>query len=135
MRSDPEGVVEAACAAYALGDYEAAAAYYAEDATFALYADTEGLSFAGDWHGREAIVGCWRELAASFDILTFETRNMSAKGDVVRAQILYELRHKASGKIIDGVARFEAEVRDGLIVREREYNDVERWRAFMRLCE
>jgi hypothetical protein len=35
---------------------------------------------------------------------------------------------------MESVARCVFEVQDGLIVREREYNDVERLRAFMRLC-
>ena len=55
MRCDPEGIVEAAVAAYMLGDYETAAHYYAPGATFALYADNAIFPFAGEWRGREPI--------------------------------------------------------------------------------
>jgi ketosteroid isomerase-like protein len=134
MRFDPEGIVEAALTAYALGDYETAAAFYAPHATFAFYAADEIFPFTGDWRGREAILACWHEIGAAFDIPRFEIRNISASQDVVRCQVDYELRHRTSGEVMDGVARCIYEIRDGLIVREREYNDVERLRAFMLLC-
>lgn len=135
MRCDPEGVVEAAVTAYMLGDYETAASYYAPDATFALYADNEIFPFAGEWRGRQAIVECWHKIGAAFDVLRFDIRSIAASGDVVRSQISYELSHTASGEVLDGICRLVLEVQNGQIVREREYNDVERMRAFMRLCE
>ncbi len=134
MRSDPEGIVEAALTAYALGDYETAAAFYSHDATFALYANNEIFPFTGEWSGRNAIVACWYQIGEAFDVLRFEPRNISASGDVIRCQIEYQLHHRTSGELMDGVARFVFEVRNGVIVREREYNDVERLRAFVRLC-
>jgi ketosteroid isomerase-like protein len=135
MLCDPEGIVEAAMAAYALGDYETAASYYAPDATFALYADNDIFPFAGEWRGREAIIQCWEKIGAAFEVIRFDIRNIVASGDVIRCQISYELHHTASGETLDGICRLVLEVRDGQIVREREYNDVERMRAFMRLCE
>ncbi|OYW55353.1 MAG: hypothetical protein B7Y80_13705 [Hyphomicrobium sp. 32-62-53] len=135
MLCDPEGIVEAAMAAYALGDYETAASYYAPDATFALYADNDIFPFAGEWRGREAIVQCWEKIGAAFEVIRFDIRSIVASGDVIRCQISYELHHTASGETLDGICRLVLEVRDGQIVREREYNDVERMRAFMRLCE
>lgn len=135
MRCDPEGLVEAVMTAYALDDYETAIAYYAPDATFAFYADNQRFPFAGEWRGREQIVACWHKLSAAFDVLGFEIRNIKSAGSVVRCQVHYELHHCASGERMDGVARLVFEIENGLIVREREYNDVERLRAFMRLCE
>lgn len=135
MRCDPEGIVEAALTAYELGDYETAASYYAPDATFALYADNDIFPFAGEWRGRGAIVLCWQKFSAAFEVLRFEIRSISTKDDVVRCQASYELRHRVSGDVLDGICRLVLEVRDGQIIREREYNDVERMRAFVRLCE
>lgn len=135
MHCDPEGIVEAAVTAYILGDYETAASYYAPDATFALYADNEIFPFAGEWRGREAIVECWHKIGAAFEVLRFDVRSIVASGGVIRCQVDYELRHTESGEILDGVCRLVLEVQDGQIVREREYNDVERMRAFLRLCE
>lgn len=135
MRCDPEGIVEAAMTAYALGDYETAASYYAPDATFALYADNDIFPFAGEWRGREAIVECWNKIGAAFELIRFDIRSIATSDDVIRCQVSYELHHTASGETLDGTCRLVLEVRDGQIVREREYNDVERMRAFMRLCE
>ena len=134
MRSDPEGIVEASLTAYALGDYETAAAYYSPDAIFTLNTDEEISPFDREWRGRDAIVSCWHEIGEAFDVLRFEPRNISASGDVVRCQIRFELRHRASNEVMESVARCVFEVQDGLIVREAEYNDVEQLRAFMRLC-
>jgi ketosteroid isomerase-like protein len=134
MRSDPEGIVEASLTAYALGDYETAAAFYSPDAIFTLNDDDELFPFDGEWKGREAIVSCWHEIGETFDVLRFEPHNISAAEDVIRCQIRFELRHRASGEVMDSIARCVFEVQNGLIVREREYNDVERLRAFMRLC-
>jgi ketosteroid isomerase-like protein len=135
MRSDPEGIVEALLIAYAIGDYEAAAAYYAPHAVFAMYADNEISPFAGEWQGREEIINCWQDIRNGFDILRFEGRNIRSGSDnVFHCQVSYELLQKESGLTLQGIARLELEFRDGLIVREREYNDVERLRAFLRLC-
>jgi ketosteroid isomerase-like protein len=135
MRCDPEGIVEAAMTAHDLGDYETAASYYAPDAKFALYADNEIFPFSGEWRGREAIVNCWHKIGAAFDVIRFDIRSIATSGDVIRCQISYELLHTASGEVIDGTCRLVLEVQNGQNVREREYNDVERLRAFMRLCE
>jgi ketosteroid isomerase-like protein len=135
MRCDPEGIVEAAMTAYALGDYETAASYYAPDATFALYANDDIFPFAGEWRGREAIVNCWHKIGAAFEVIRFDIRSIATSGDIIRCQVSYELHHTASGETLDGTCRLVLEVRDGQIVREREYNDVERIHAFMRLCE
>lgn len=136
MRSDPEGIVEALLTAYAMGDYEAAAAYYAPDAIFAMYADNEITPFAGEWQGRERIVNCWHDICHGFEIVRFEGRNIRSGADnIIHCQVDYELLEKLSGHTLEGIARLELEFRDGLIVREREYNDVERLRAFLRLCE
>jgi ketosteroid isomerase-like protein len=75
------------------------------------------------------------KIGAAFDVIRFDIRSIVTKDDVIRCQVNYELRHTASGEILDGTCRLVFEVRDGRIVREREYNDVERMRAFMRLCE
>jgi ketosteroid isomerase-like protein len=134
MRSDAEGIVEAVMQAYALGDYDMAAAFYANDASFAMFTDHELRPFFGECVGRQAIVAAWDEMKTVFDIRRFELRNLITSGDIVRCQVDYDVRHRTTAESIDGRARLVFEVRNGLIVREREYNDVERLRAFMRLC-
>jgi hypothetical protein len=61
MRSDPEGVLEGALRAYAMGDLQAAAAYFADDVIFAIYVEKDVLSFGGQVSGRSAMVETWRK--------------------------------------------------------------------------
>lgn len=135
MRSDPEGVVEAAIASFGLADFEATAAYLSPDVKYALYVDKDVLPYAGEFEGRDAVLDCYKNIATQFVVLLYRPRNLSAVDEVVRGQVEFVFRHKASGETIDGIMRFVAQVQGGLIVRVREYHDVERIRAFLRLCE
>ena len=135
MRSDPEGILEGGLSAYALGDLEAAAAYFAEDAQYAIYVDQDILPFGGQVIGRAAILEVWRNMHAAFELLRHAARNVTARDDIVRCQVDFAFRHRRSGEVIDGVMRVVAQVEDGRIVRYREYHDQERIRAFMRLCD
>ncbi len=135
MRSDPEGVVEAAIASFGLADFEATAAYLSPDVKYALYVDKDVLPYAGEFEGRDAVLDCYKNIATQFVIVLYRPRNLIAVDEVVRGQVEFVFRHKASGETIDGIMRLVAEVQSGLIVRMREYHDVERIRAFMRLCQ
>lgn len=133
MRSDPEGILEAGLKAYSLGDLPATIAFFAEDAVYAIYIDRENLPFAGEVVGRTDILQIWQELLLPFELVRHVPRNISCDDDIVRCQVEFAFRHRASGEVIDGVLRIVAQVKDGQIVRYREYHDQERLRAFMRL--
>jgi|LNFM01.1.fsa_nt_gb ketosteroid isomerase-like protein len=133
MRSDPEGILEAAFQAYAMGDLPTAAAYFAEDAVYAIYIDKDILPFAGEVIGRSAILKVWQDLILPFELAHYAPRIISFDDDIVRCQVEFAFRHRASGEVIDGVLRIVAQVANGQIVRYREYHDQERLRAFMRL--
>ncbi len=135
MRSDAEGVLEAGLSAYSLGDLEAASAYFAEDAVYAIYIDQQILPFGGEVIGRNAILRQWHEIARAFELVQHSPKIISCQDDVVRGQVQFAFRHRRSGAIIDGVLRIVAQVEHGKIVRLREYHDQERIRAFMRLFE
>ncbi len=135
MRSDPEGVLEAAFKAYSLGDLSAAAAYFAEDAVFAIYVDTDILPFGGEVVGRPAILNLWQSLRLPFELVHYTPRILSCEDDVVRCQVGFAFRHRSSGQIIDGTMRIVTQVTKGQIVRYREYHDQERLRAFMHLVD
>jgi ketosteroid isomerase-like protein len=134
MRSDPEGILEAAIQAYAMGDFPAAAAYFAEDVVYAIYIDKDVLPFGGEVTGRAAILAVWQDIRLSFENLKYVPRVISYDDDIVRCQINFAFRHHASGEEIDGVMRVVAQIANGQIVRFREYHDQERLRAFMRLA-
>lgn len=135
MRADPEGVLEAAMRAYAMGDLEAAAAYFADSAIYAIYIEQDVLPFGGTVEGRAAIFETWCTILRAFELLRFELRNMTVKDDIARCQTDFAFRHRRSNAIIEGVLRIVAEIKDGKITRFREYHDQERIRAFMRLVE
>ncbi len=133
MRSDPEGILEAAFQAYAVGDLPTAAAYFAEDVIYAIYVDKDVLPFGGEVRGRAAILQVWHDIRQSFENLEYAPRVVSCDDDIVRCQINFAFRHRATGEEIDGVMRVVAQISNGQIVRFREYHDQERLRAFMRL--
>lgn len=133
MRSDPEGILEAGLKAYSLGDLHATIAFFSEDAIYAIYIDREILPFAGEVVGRSAILQIWQDMLLPFELVRHVPRILSCEDDIVRCQVEFAFRHRASGEVIDGVLRIVAQVIDGQIVRYREYHDQERLRAFMRL--
>ena len=134
MRSDPEGVLEAACKAYAIGDLSTASAYFAHDVIFAIYIEKDVLPFGGEVRGRAAVLSVWQDILMRFELLEYAQRIINCDDDVVRFQANFAFRHRASGQEIDGIMRIVAQVIDGQIVRYREYHDQERLRAFMRLA-
>ena len=133
MRSDPEGILEAGLTAHSLGDLPAAAAFFAEDAVYAIYVDKDILPFAGEVVGISPILRLWQDLLVPFELVQHAPRNIACDEDIVRCQVNFAFRHRASGEVIDGILRIVAQVQDGQIVRYREYHDQERLRAFMRL--
>ena len=60
MRSDPEGVLEGALRAYAIGDPQAAAAYFTSDVIFAIYIEKDVLPFGGQVFGRSTMLESWQ---------------------------------------------------------------------------
>lgn len=135
MRSDPEGVLEGALRAYAIGDPQAAAAYFANDVIFAIYIEKDVLPFGGQVLGRSAMLESWQKISSTFALLRFEIRGLIATEETARCQVDFSFCHKASGRIFEGVMRIVAEVEEGKISHYREYHDQDRIRAFMRLVE
>ena len=120
--------------AYTIGDLDTYASYFAEDVVFAIYINEDIFPFAGEWKGRERLRQLLDTITAQFVLETYTPRNITERDGVVRCQAAYLYRHQPSGETIDGIERIVAEVNGGRITRYREYHDVERLRAFMRLC-
>lgn len=134
MRIDPEGRFEAAIGAYAHGDFELAASYFAEDCHYAIYVPTEPGPFGGVINGRAAIRERFERVAEEFDAIKYEAHILAARENRVRAQIFYVFRHRETGEKIDGVGRIEAVFEAGKIIDWRAYHDADRIQAFVRLC-
>ncbi|MGQ0456545.1 MAG: nuclear transport factor 2 family protein [Hyphomicrobium sp.] len=125
MRTDPEGIFEAAIDAYRLGEFELSARYFAEDCDFV---------FGGAHISRQAIFERFAKIARELELLRYEPREVIASGDSVRAQIAYAYRHRACGDEIDGVGRAEATFHEGKIVKWQASHDADRIKAFTAHC-
>ncbi|MEQ1715616.1 MAG: nuclear transport factor 2 family protein [Hyphomicrobium sp.] len=133
MRSDPEGILEAAITAIALEDVESAAAFFDENAEFAILIPVGVLPFGGTFKGRKSFTKRLAMIAGEFHVARFSARTILPCDEGLRTQIDYSFHHRSSGQAIDGVMRVVARIRDGKIVRWHEFQDTERVEAFMRL--
>lgn len=134
MRIDPEGRFESVIGAYAHGDFELAASYFAEDCHYAIYVPAKPGPFGGVVNGRAAIRERFERIAEEFEAIEYEAHILAAREDRVRAQVFYLFRHRETGEKIDGVGRIEAVFEDGKIIDWRAYHDADRIQAFVRLC-
>ncbi len=128
MLSEPHGILEAVITAFSLEDIESTVAYFASDADFVVVTTPE-ITLAGRADIRRRL----QTIVADFHVDTFTARTILPADDGLRTQIMYAFRHRATGQVIDGIMRVTATVRDGRIVRWREYQDADRVEAFMRL--
>ena len=87
---------------------------------------------AGVYGGTERVRDLAFSVLAEFDYLRYEPTIVSVDGDAVRAHVMFTLRHRESGCIIEGSRRIVIEMRGGLIGRYDLYEDGRRVEAFMR---
>ena len=104
-----------------------------DDVVLALFIPQEVLPFGGETIGKSAASDRIQTVFDQFYTLQYEGTVTAASDDMVRGQVLYTFKHKATQEIIEGVMRQVIHINRGLIVRLEEFHDVERIRAFMRL--
>jgi ketosteroid isomerase-like protein len=115
------------------GDIEGALAYVADDAEYELHISDEVLPFAGKTVGRAAIEATLRRIRADWEYILYRPLALAEDGNVVRFQVEFMYRHRASGEVLSGRFRLVMRVEDGLIKRADEYHDRAKVEAFMRL--
>ena len=135
MRSDPVGILEAAIMALSLGDVESTAAFFDENADFAIHMPVELLPKGGKFIGRAAFAKRLGNIFRDFHTVRFELRTILTDSEGLRTQVAYTFRHRQSGETIDGVMRLLASVKNGHIVRWHEFHDTDKVEAFLRLVE
>lgn len=133
LRSDAAGIVTEYWRIWAKRDKAAAIALTHPDLLYALYVPESVLPFGGETRGRNALSDRLQTILDVFDTVRYEGQVLSADARTVRGLVSYRFRHKITGEEIDGTLRQEIEVENGLVVSWKEYTDVERVRAFMRL--
>ncbi len=119
--------------AWETGDIEAALAYVADDAVYELHVSKEVLPFGGPTAGRSAIAATLRRIRADWEYILYRPMALTQAGDIVRFQVEFMYRHRASGEVLTGRFRLVMRIEEGLIKRADEYHDRAKVEAFMRL--
>jgi len=130
---DPLEVVTQFNRAWEAGDIEAALTYVADDAVYELHVSDEVLPFGGTTAGRAAIEAMLRRIRADWEYILYRPLPLTQAGNIVRFQVEFMYRHRASGEVLSGRFRLVMRIEDGLIKRADEYHDRAKVEAFMRL--
>jgi ketosteroid isomerase-like protein len=129
----PTEIVASFNKAWAAGDIDAAMAYVAENAVYELHISDEALPFGGVTAGRAAIEAVLRQIRVDWQYILYRPLALAEDGDIVRFQVEFMYRHRASGEVLGGRFRMVMHVKDGLIDRADEYHDRAKVEAFLRL--
>lgn len=129
----PAAVVEEYWSRWAARDKAAALQLVSDEITYALYVPEDVLPFGGVTSGKPSISDRLQTILDVFHTVRFAGRVTKSVGDIVHGHVEYCFRHKITGHEIDGTMRQVIRIEDGRIIDWREYADVERVRAFMRL--
>lgn len=130
---DPGMVVSSLVAAWRARDKAGVLKCFADDAIYGMALPTDVVPYGGETQGKPSISDRLQMLLDHFDTVDFGGTLMGVSGPEVHYRATYTYRHKMTGEEIEGVFRIVAKVVDGLIVELREFHDVEKVRAFMRL--
>lgn len=108
-------------------------AYVADDAVYELHISGEALPHGGMTAGRAPIEAVLRQIRFDWDYLLYRPLALVEDGEVVRFQVEFMYRHRASGEVLGGRFRMVMHIKDGLIDRADEYHDRAKVEAFLRL--
>jgi ketosteroid isomerase-like protein len=119
--------------AWVANDLGGTIARFSPDGVYALHIAEDLLPFGGETKGRDNFAAALRSMRTDWDYLVFRPTQVKAAGPVVRMQVEFMYRHRASGEVLSGRFRLVAQVEDGLVTRLDEYHDRAKVEAFMRL--
>lgn len=119
--------------AWAQRDRRAVLALCHEHMVFEIFVPEHVLPFGGVTTGKASISDRLQTVLDQFDTLRYAGTVHGIDGDTVHGVVDYCFRHRATGEALEGQMRHVAVVRDGLIVDLKEYHDLNRITAFMRL--
>jgi ketosteroid isomerase-like protein len=130
---DPKSVVTNLWRSWAQQDKQAVLSLCADDVVLSLYVPEHVLPFGGETRGRRALSDRLQTIIEQFETLHYEGAVHHVMDGTLHGVVHYCFRHRATGEDIDGDMRHVVQVRDGLIVDCKEYHDLKRVTAFMRL--
>ena len=114
-------------------DLEMAVAHGHPELIYTIHNGREASPLAGVYRGPDACRDLGYAMLAEFDYLNYEPTIVGVEDNVVRAQVNFRYRHRATGNIIEGSRRLVFEIKDELIYRLDSYEDTLRLEAFMRM--
>ena len=115
-------IVQALFAAFGRGDIASVLAALSDDIEWSVAGPRE-VAYAGTRHGREQVAQFFQALGSSVEMLQFEPREFIAQGDQVAVIGAERLRVKATGRTVKNQWVILFTLRDGRVVRFREYGD------------
>ena len=101
---------------------------------YEIHNGPDASPLAGVYRGIETVRELGYAVLAEFDYIRYEPTIVSVDDTIVRARVVFGLRHRVSGYTIDGSQRSMFEVRDGLITSVDHFEDARRVEAFMRMA-
>jgi ketosteroid isomerase-like protein len=131
---DSRSVVASFFECWRVQDVEMALVHLHPDIVYVIHNGPDASPLAGVYCGIEQVRELGYTVLAEFDYVHYEPTIVSDDGNIVRGRVVFGLRHRVSGFIIEGSQRSLFEVRDGLITRVDIYEDARLVEAFMRLA-
>lgn len=98
-----------------------------------MFIPQDVVPFGGETRGRAAMADRMRTILTLFEMVHFVPIFFKTDGQVEHTRVNYGFRHRKTGELISGVMRLVATVEHGLISDLKEFHDLEKVRAFMRL--
>jgi uncharacterized protein len=119
---DNTNVVKQAYAAFKRGDMDSLMKLYADDVTWEVYGPST-IPTAGTRHGLAEVQESFGTVNSTMTAQAFEPREFIAQGDQVVALGDYAWTVKATGRTFSANWAHVATLKNGKIVRFREYTD------------
>jgi ketosteroid isomerase-like protein len=131
---DSRSVVASFFECWRVQDLEMALVHLHPEIVYVIHNGPDASPLAGVYCGIDRVRELGYAVLAEFDYIHYEPTIVSDEDNLVRARVVFALRHRVSGYNIEGSQRSLFEVRDGFITRIDIYEDALRVAAFMRMA-
>lgn len=131
---DSRSVITSFFAYWRVQDLEMALQHMHPDVVYEIHNGPDASPLAGVYRGIQEIRELGYTVLSAFDYVRYEPTIASVEDNIVRAHVVFGLRHRQSSYTIEGSQRSIFDVRDGLIARIDLYEDALRVEAFMRMA-
>lgn len=132
---EPLQVVQDLYSAFGRGDMAAILGLLDENVDWHFVARPEDIPFAGWRHGHQAMVAFFRTVAETCDVLEFGPHEVMSFDDKVLSLGHERVRVKTTGRLFESDWAHLFTVREGKVVRLREYYDTAAIAAAFREAE